>query len=96
MSIDKTHSNEYSALNRVVLPNKTFSRIEMPERVCERHETADSDEFSEKNLWISENNVLTLCNGIEVSVNLVVVNKFTNNLRITQLSKPFFRAIMSA
>lgn len=96
MSKDKIHSKEYTALNRVSLPNKTFSRIDIPFRVCVRHEIAASDDFSEKNLLISEKNVLTLCNGIEVCGKFMVVHKFTNNLRIAQQSMPFFRAIKSA
>lgn len=95
ISIDKTHSREYKALNRVSLPKRAFSRIDIPRRVCVRHEIAESEDFSEKNLLISENKVLTLCNGIGLSVNLVVVNKFTNNLQITQLPMQFFRAIRS-
>lgn len=95
MSIDKTHSKEYIALNRVVFPKRTFSRMEIPERVCVRHEIAASDDFSEKNLLISENKVLTLCNGIDVYCKFMVVHKFTNNLRITQRLMPFFRTIKS-
>lgn len=65
----------------------------MPDRTCVRHEIAASDDFSEINLLISENKVLTLCNGIEVSANLALAFKFIDNMQITQLSMPFFRAI---
>lgn len=96
MSMDKTHSNEYRALNRVSLPNMTFLRIDMPERVCVRHEIVASDDFSEKKLLISENKVLTLYNGMDVNCKFMMVHKFTNNLRITPDLMPFFRAIKSA
>ena len=93
MRIDNTHINEYLELNLVSFPNRSFSRRERPDKVCERTEIAASADFSVKKLLISEKKVLILRDGIRKTVNGFLQYKFTEILRHTQILMPFFRII---
>lgn len=95
MRTDKTHCMEYLALNLVSFPNRDFSDRKRPSRVCERHEIADSADFSSKKLLISEKKVLILRDGIRKDSKCFLQYKFTNNLRDTQFLMPFFRIMKS-
>ena len=89
-----TCSREYLLLHLLLLPKRTFSDMLKPFSISVRVKRALFESSFLKKTLISDKMELLLYIGIGLLVFLVLPLKYTNSLWITEVSMPFFYAII--